>query len=119
MSTHLGILACFTFSMLCLVMSDNFLVLFFGWEGVGLFSYLLIGFYYQKKLANEAELTHLQEQLTLVDSNISSITFDGGAADHGNGEMGDEEMEDTLNLLGSESSVTVEVKELQRNLNMA
>ncbi|MFZ9035197.1 MAG: NADH-quinone oxidoreductase subunit L [Francisellaceae bacterium] len=46
----------FTFAMLCLVMSDNFLVLFFGWEGVGLFSYLLIGFYFDRNRANEASL---------------------------------------------------------------
>lgn len=44
----------FTFSMNCLVMSNNFLVLFFGWEGVGLFSYLLIGFYSDRTAANEA-----------------------------------------------------------------
>ena len=37
-----------TFSMLALVVSDNFLQLFFGWEGVGLCSYLLIGFWYKK-----------------------------------------------------------------------
>ena len=37
-------LSLFTFSMLVLVSSDNFLQLFFGWEGVGLCSYLLIGF---------------------------------------------------------------------------
>ena len=46
----------FTFAMLCLVMGDNFLMLFFGWEGVGLFSYLLIGFYFKKDAANEASL---------------------------------------------------------------
>ena len=41
-------LSLFTFSMLALVVSDNFLQLFFGWEGVGLCSYLLIGFWYKK-----------------------------------------------------------------------
>lgn len=41
----------FTFSMYMLVMSNNFLQLFFGWEAVGLVSYLLIGFYYQKESA--------------------------------------------------------------------
>jgi NADH-quinone oxidoreductase subunit L len=41
----------FTFSMLMLVMSNNFLQLFFGWEAVGLVSYLLIGFWYKKKTA--------------------------------------------------------------------
>jgi NADH-quinone oxidoreductase subunit L len=39
----------FTFSMLMLVMSNNFLQLFFGWEAVGLVSYLLIGFWYTRK----------------------------------------------------------------------
>lgn len=46
----------FTFAMLVLVLSSNFLVLFFGWEGVGLFSYLLIGFWYHRDAANEASL---------------------------------------------------------------
>jgi NADH-quinone oxidoreductase subunit L len=41
----------FTFSMLMLVMSNNFLQLFFGWEAVGLVSYLLIGFWYKKQTA--------------------------------------------------------------------
>ena len=41
----------FTFSMLMLVMSNNFLQLFFGWEAVGLVSYLLIGFYFKKESA--------------------------------------------------------------------
>ena len=44
-------LSLFTFSMLALVVSDNFLQLFFGWEGVGLASYLLIGFWYKKPLS--------------------------------------------------------------------
>ena len=41
----------FTFSMLMLVMSNNFMQLFFGWEAVGLVSYLLIGFYFKKETA--------------------------------------------------------------------
>jgi NADH-quinone oxidoreductase subunit L len=41
----------FTFSMLMLVMSNNFLQLFFGWEAVGLVSYLLIGFWFNKPTA--------------------------------------------------------------------
>ncbi|NNF05249.1 MAG: NADH-quinone oxidoreductase subunit L [Candidatus Eisenbacteria bacterium] len=44
----------FTFAMLLLVMGDNFLLLFVGWEGVGLCSYLLIGFWYQKDSATDA-----------------------------------------------------------------
>jgi len=46
----------FTFMMLMLVTSNNFLQLFFGWEGVGLVSYLLIGFWYHKESANQGSL---------------------------------------------------------------
>ncbi len=49
-------LSLFTFSMLSLVLSDNFLQLFFGWEGVGLCSYLLIGFWYKRNTANNAAI---------------------------------------------------------------
>jgi NADH-quinone oxidoreductase subunit L len=49
-------LSMFTFAMLALVTSDNFLQLFFGWEGVGLASYLLIGFWYTKPEANAAAI---------------------------------------------------------------
>ena len=49
-------LSLFTFSMLALVTSDNFLQLFFGWEGVGLCSYLLIGFWFKKETANNAAI---------------------------------------------------------------
>ncbi len=44
----------FTFSMLTLVLGSNFLVMFVGWEGVGLCSYLLIGFWYEKQSATDA-----------------------------------------------------------------
>jgi len=49
-------IALFTFSMLMLVMSNNFMQLFFGWEAVGLVSYLLIGFWYQRETAIYANL---------------------------------------------------------------
>ena len=49
-------LSLFTFSMLMLVTSDNFLQLFFGWEGVGLCSYFLIGFWFKKDSANAAAI---------------------------------------------------------------
>ena len=44
----------FTFSMLLLVLANNFLLMFIGWEGVGLCSYLLIGFWFEKKSASDA-----------------------------------------------------------------
>lgn len=47
-------LSAFVFSMLVLVMSDNFAVLFIGWEGVGLCSWMLIGFWYERNSANFA-----------------------------------------------------------------
>ena len=49
-------LSFFTFTMLMLVTSDNLVQMFFGWEGVGVASYLLIGFYYRKPSANAAAM---------------------------------------------------------------
>jgi NADH-quinone oxidoreductase subunit L len=49
-------LSLFTFAMLMLVTADNLVQLFFGWEGVGLASYLLIGFWFQKPSANAAAI---------------------------------------------------------------
>ncbi len=49
-------LSLFTFAMLMLVTSDNFIQLFFGWEGVGLCSYFLIGFWFKKETANAAAI---------------------------------------------------------------
>src|SRR5271165_6376666 len=49
-------LSLFTFSMLMLVTADNLVQLFFGWEGVGLMSYLLIGFWYERPSANAAAI---------------------------------------------------------------
>ena len=49
-------LSLFTFAMLMLVTSDNLVQMFFGWEGVGLASYLLIGFWYKKPSANAASI---------------------------------------------------------------
>jgi NADH-quinone oxidoreductase subunit L len=51
-----GYLSMFTFAMLMLVTADNLIQLFFGWEGVGLASYLLIGFWYHKPEANAAAI---------------------------------------------------------------
>ena len=52
----MAFLSLFTFMMLTLVTADNFLQLFFGWEGVGLASYLLIGFWYHKPSASAAAM---------------------------------------------------------------
>ncbi len=49
-----GYLNLFMFSMLVLVLADNYLMMFVGWEGVGLCSYLLIGFYFHRKSASDA-----------------------------------------------------------------
>jgi NADH-quinone oxidoreductase subunit L len=51
-----GYLSLFTFAMLMLVTADNLAQMFFGWEGVGLASYLLIGFWYEKPSANAAAI---------------------------------------------------------------
>ena len=55
-SRFFAYLSLFTFMMLMLVVADNFIQLFFGWEGVGLASYLLIGFWYTKKAPNDASI---------------------------------------------------------------
>lgn len=55
-SRFMAYLSLFTFAMLMLVTSDNLLQLFFGWEGVGLASYLLIGFWYHKPSAGAASM---------------------------------------------------------------
>jgi NADH-quinone oxidoreductase subunit L len=55
-SRFMSYLSLFTFAMLTLVTSDNFIQLFFGWEGVGLCSYFLIGFWFKKPSANAAAI---------------------------------------------------------------
>ena len=53
-SRYFAYLNLFVFNMLILVSANNFLLMFVGWEGVGLCSYLLIGFWYEKKSASDA-----------------------------------------------------------------
>ena len=55
-SRFFAYLSLFTFAMLMLVTADNLVQMFFGWEGVGLASYLLIGFWYKKPSANKAAM---------------------------------------------------------------
>ena len=55
-SRFFAYLSLFTFAMLALVTADNLIQLFFGWEGVGLASYLLIGFWHHKRSANDAAI---------------------------------------------------------------
>ena len=55
-------LSFFTFAMLALVTANDFLQLFFGWEGVGVASYLLIGFWYHKRCANDAAIKAFVDQ---------------------------------------------------------
>lgn len=79
-------LSLFTFCMLMLVTSDNFIQLFFGWEGVGVCSYLLIGFWYHKKSASDAAMKAflvnrvgdigLALGIFLIYLNFSSVEFD-------------------------------------------
>ena len=89
-------LSLFTFSMLLLVSADNFLQLFCGWEGVGLSSYLLIGFWYERSTANAAAIkaflmnrigdVGLVLALAAIALTFKSLTFDAvfdGAADAG------------------------------------
>ncbi len=67
-------LSLFTFAMLMLVTSDNLLQLFFGWEGVGLASYLLIGFWYHKESARKAAMK------AFVVNRIGDLGFAAGIA---------------------------------------
>ncbi len=79
-------LSLFVFSMIVLVLADNFAVLFLGWEGVGVCSYLLIGVYYKKqkaqKAANEAFIVNrvgdmgLMLGMFVIYWNIGSLDFD-------------------------------------------
>ncbi len=83
---YFSYLSAFVFSMLVLVMSDNFAVLFIGWEGVGVCSWLLIGFWYHKEsaswAANEAFIMNRVGDLGLflgmflIYWNIGSLQYD-------------------------------------------
>ena len=67
-------LGLFTFSMLMLVTADNLLQLFFGWEGVGLCSYLLIGYWYDRPAANAAAIK------AFIVNRIGDLAFAVGVA---------------------------------------
>lgn len=58
-SRFMGYLSMFTFFMLVLIFSDNFVLFFFGWEGIGLSSYLLVGFWFTRIQANKSALKAL------------------------------------------------------------
>lgn len=83
---YFSYLGLFVFSMLVLVMSDNFIGLFIGWEGVGLCSWLLIGFWYEKKgvswCANEAFIMNRVADLGmllgifLIYTQVGSLKYD-------------------------------------------
>jgi len=87
-------LSAFVFSMMVLVMSDNFLGLFIGWEGVGLCSWLLIGFWYHKEsatwAANEAFIMNRIADLAMLIGifmmywNLGSLQYDVVFANIGN-----------------------------------
>jgi NADH-quinone oxidoreductase subunit L len=71
----------FVFFMLVLVLGSNFLVMFVGWEGVGLCSYLLIGFYYVKKSAGDAAkkafiVNRVGDYLFVLGALLAFVTFD-------------------------------------------
>ncbi|MCC8419167.1 MAG: NADH-quinone oxidoreductase subunit L [Rickettsia endosymbiont of Glossina mortisans submortisans] len=79
----LSFLSLFTFFMLILVSADNFLQLFFGWEGVGVCSYLLIGFWYSKESANKAAIkafiTNRVSDFAFILGIITIIVYCGSA----------------------------------------
>lgn len=79
----LSFLSLFTFFMLMLVSADNFLQLFFGWEGVGVCSYLLIGFWYSKESANKAAIkafiTNRSSDFAFILGIITIIVYCGSA----------------------------------------
>ena len=91
-------LSAFVFSMLILVMSDNFLGLFIGWEGVGVCSWLLIGFWYHKEsaswAANEAFIMNriadlgMLIGLFLIYWNLGTLQYDEVFANIGNLDVG-------------------------------
>jgi len=65
-------IALFTFSMLMLVMSNNFLQLFFGWEAVGLVSYLLIGFWFKRPTASQPK-NSCRKLFAITSINIENV----------------------------------------------
>jgi NADH-quinone oxidoreductase subunit L len=68
-------LSFFTFAMLMLVTADNLIQMFFGWEGVGVASYLLIGFYYKKPSANADDKKRCRHCQVMFKSDHRSLSF--------------------------------------------
>ena len=113
-------LSLFTFAMLMLVTSNNLVQMFFGWEGVGLASYLLIGFWYQKPSANAAAMKAfvvnrvgdfgfalgifgifmLFGSINFDTIFANAVTYLPADAAHGAAEAGAEHGETVLNFLG-------------------
>ena len=73
-------LSFFTFAMLMLVTADNLVQMFFGWEGVGVASYLLIGFYYKKPSANAAAIKAFSGSHTEAAAAFGVVRFRGFSA---------------------------------------
>jgi NADH-quinone oxidoreductase subunit L len=75
-----GYMNLFMFSMLTLVLADNYLMMFVGWEGVGLCSYLLIGFYFHRKSASDAGkkaflVNRIGDAAFLLGMMLTTVTF--------------------------------------------
>lgn len=105
-SRFMAYLSLFTFAMLMLVTADNLLQLFFGWEGVGLASYLLIGFWYHKPSANAASMkafiVNRVGDLGLTLGVMAAFVIFGTVQFDGIFEMAPSKVNETFNFFGYE-----------------